>query len=210
MAPMLRIFGYAASINVRKVLWTCEEIGIRFVREDWGGAFRSTSDPELLAKNPVGMVPVVEDGETTVWESNTIVRYLASSRGRHDLLPAEPHRRAHVEQWMDWQASDLNNTWRYAFQALVRRNPQYDDPRAVEASIRQFTGAMAIIDAQLGETASHIAGSDFTAADIAIGLAVHRWLSTPFDKPRYDHVDRYYRRLSARPAFARYGRDGRP
>ena len=86
---MLRIYGYAASINVRKVLWTCAELGLPFEREDWAGPFRPTSDPAFLSLNPVGMVPVIDDEGAIVWESNTIVRYLAASRGRTDLLPAD-------------------------------------------------------------------------------------------------------------------------
>ena len=58
---MLRIYGYAASINVRKVLWTCAELDLRFEREDWAGPFRPTSDPAFRSLNPVGMVPVIDD-----------------------------------------------------------------------------------------------------------------------------------------------------
>ena len=195
----VRIYGYAASINVRKVLWTCDEIGIPFTREDSAGA-----------RNPVGLVPVLEDDGATVWESNTIVRYLAASRGRSDLLPDDPKERANVENWMDWQGSDLNNTWRYAFQALVRRNPDYQDPRAIAVSTRQFTAAMGIVDAQLRKTAAYVAGATFTVADVAIGLAVQRWFGLPCDKPGYADVRRYYELLCERPAFARHGRDGGP
>lgn len=56
--------GYAQSINVRKVLWACEELGLDFEREDWGGAFRSTSEPQFCALNPAGMVPVIGDDGT--------------------------------------------------------------------------------------------------------------------------------------------------
>ena len=94
---MLKIYGYAQSINVRKVLWACEELGLAFERQDWGGAFRSTSEPQFRALNPVGMVPVIDDDGEVVWESNVIVRYLATSRGRTDLLPTEPAPRARVE-----------------------------------------------------------------------------------------------------------------
>jgi len=210
VAPAVRIYGYAASINVRKVLWVCDELGVAFVREDWGGPFRATADPAFLAKNPFGLVPVLADGDLTIRESNTIVRYLASSRGRSDLLPEEPRARARVEQWMDWQASDFNNTWRYAFQALVRRNPEYQDARAIDTSLRQFTKAIDVVDAELQRTDSYIAAATFTVADIAIGLAVHRWYSLPFAKPTHDALLRYYDRLSSRPGFARYGRDGGP
>jgi glutathione S-transferase len=207
---MLKIYGYAHSINVRKVLWTCEELGLAFEREDWGGSFRSTSEARFRALNPVGMVPVIDDAGTVVWESNVIVRYLATSRGRADLLPAEPAARAHVEQWMDWQASDFNNSWRVCFQALVRRNPAFQDKAAIDASVELFNRMVGIIDGQLGSTGTCIAGERFTVADIAIGLSLHRWRSMPMPRPPYANVDRYFDRLLERPGFVRYGRDCGP
>ena len=207
---MLKIYGYAQSINVRKVLWACEELGLAFERVDWGGTFRSTSEPEFRALNPVGMVPVVDDDGTVVWESNVIVRYLATSRGRTDLLPCEPAGRARVEQWMDWQASDFNNSWRVCFQALVRQNPAFQDKGAVAASNDLFNRMVGVIDAQLARTGAYIAGTSFTVADIVIGLSLHRWQSVPMPRPQYANVDGYLRRLLERPAFARYGRDSGP
>lgn len=207
---MLKLYGYAGSINVRKVLWACEELGLAFEREDWGGPGRPTAEPAYRALNPVGLVPAIDDGGVVLWESNVIVRYLCASRGRQDLLPVDPAARARIESWMDWQASDFNNSWRGAFMGLVRRNPAFRDPAAIERSATAFNAMMAIVDGRLGETGAHIAGPAFTAADIAIGLSVHRWYSTPIDRPRLTHVERYYAQLCERPGFRRYGRDGGP
>lgn len=205
---MLRVYGYAGSINVRKVLWTCVELGLDFEREDWGGPFRSTSDPDFTSLNPMGMVPVIDDGGTIIWESNTIVRYLAASRGRVELLPIDPGQRAQVEKWMDWQASDFNNSWRTAFQGLVRGNPSCQDPAAIEHSAASFSRLVAIVDTQLGQSNAYICGTQFSLADIPIGLSIHRWRSLPVEKPRLVHVDRYYERLCERMGFRQYGRDG--
>ena len=207
---MLKIYGYAQSINVRKVLWACEELGLAFEREEWGGAFRSTSEAQFRALNPVGMVPVIDDGGKIVWESNVIVRYLATSRGRADLLPTEPAARARVEQWMDWQASDFNNSWRVCFQALVRRNPAFQDKAAIDASVDLFNRMVGIIDGELARTGAYIGGEQFTVADIAIGLSLHRWRSVPMPRPSFVNVDRYLERLLERSGFVRYGRDGGP
>ena len=204
---MLKIYGYAQSINVRKVLWACEELGLAFEQVDWGGAFRSTSEPEFRALNPVGMVPVIDDDATVVWESNVIVRYLAASRRRTDLLPVDAAARARVEQWMDWQASDFNNSWRVCFQGLVRRNPAFQDKAAIEASVDLFNRMVGVIDTELARTGGYIAGTSFTVADIVIGLSLHRWQSVPMQRPQYANVDRYLGRLLERPGFVRYGRD---
>jgi glutathione S-transferase len=204
---MLKVYGYEASINVRKVLWACEEMGLAYEREDWGGGFRSTSDPAFRTLNPVGMVPVIDDGGTIIWESNTIVRYLAATRGRTDLLPADPAQRAHVEQWMDWQVSDFNNSWRPVLQGRVRKNPAFQDPAVIEASANLFSSLVGIIDAQLAKTGAYITGSQFTLADIVIGLSLHRWRSIPMRRPEYLHVARYYDLLLERKGFVRFGGD---
>ena len=207
---MLRICGYEASINVRKVLWACAELGLEYEREDWGGSFRPTSSPAFLALNPVGQVPVINDGGTIIWESNTIIRYLAASRGRDDLLPTNPAERAKIEMWMDWQASDFNNSWRYAFQALVRKNSAYQDAAAIERSISDFNHQVRVADAELSRSGGFIAGPRFSLADIAIGLSIHRWYAVPAAKPSLVHVQRYYDQLCERAAFRRFGRDGGP
>src|SRR5688500_12185329 len=96
----LRVLGRKTSINVRKVLWTCAELDLPFEHLE--------SDPHLLAKNPNAMVPVIDDDGFVMWESNAICRYLAGKQPSGILLPGEPRARARVEQWMDWQATELN------------------------------------------------------------------------------------------------------
>ena len=210
---MLRIYGHPHSINVRKVLWLCAELELPYAREDWGGygRFRPLDTPEFRALNPVGMIPVIDDGGVIVWESNVILRYLAAKTGRHDLLPADPAARAGIEQWMDWQASDFNNSWRACFMGLVRGNPAFD-AAAIATSLQQFNAAVGIVDAQLGRNGGHIAGGSFTLADIPIGLAVHRWYSVPMEdaRPDYRHVAAYYDRLNTRPGYRAHGRNGSP
>jgi glutathione S-transferase len=198
---MLKILGRESSINVRKVLWTCAEIGRRFEREDWGTGFRPTSDPSFLALNPQALVPVIVDGDLVLNESNTICRYLATEAQRSDLLPATPRGRAQVERWMDWQATELNNAWRHAFLGLVRKSPAHQDPDAVAASAAEWNRQMSFLDRQLAATQAFAVGATFTLADVVLGLSTHRWMATPIERPALRHVEAYQRRLSARPAF---------
>jgi glutathione S-transferase len=196
---VIRILGKASSINVRKVLWTCEEIGIAHARADDG--------PEL-AQNPNGLVPVIVDGDFVLWESNSIIRYLANKWAADALLPREPQARAEVDRWIDWQATEFNSAWRYAFSAIVRRSPAFHDVSEIDASKQQWTRMVAILDGQLARTGGHVAGASFTLADIPIGLSVNRWFMTPFERPSFPHVEAYYDRLNGRPAFRQHGRNG--
>lgn len=207
---MLRILGKVSSINVRKVLWTCAELDLPFAREDWGSGFRSTDSPEFLALNPNAMVPVLVDGDNVLWESNTICRYLSARYGAGHLLPVDAGHRARVEQWMDWQATELNNAWRYAFMALVRASPSHRDAIQVAASVTQWNRHMGILERQLERTGAFVAGPDFSLADVVLGLSVNRWLMTPIARPVLPAVNAYVARLRERPAYLEFAGNGVP
>jgi glutathione S-transferase len=205
---VLTIYGRDSSINVRKVLWACAELGIAYRREDWGNGFRSTREPSFVAMNPNAMVPVIDDGGFVLWESNAILRYLAAQYGDGTLYPAAPKQRARIDQWMDWQASDLNRSWSYAFMALVRQSPAHGDQQQLAASIDNWSGFMRVLDQRLQETGAYIAGDRFTLADIPVGLSVNRWFGTPFQHPALPAAARYYDLLNEREGFRAFGRNG--
>ena len=209
--PTLEILGRATSLNVRKVLWACAELGLPYSHVEWGAGDLSLQDPAFLALNPNALVPVIRDGDFVLWESNTICRYLAAKAGRTDLLPAEPAARAQVEKWMDWQATELNNAWRHAFMGLVRKHPAYADAAQIAASTQAWNRQMALLDAALARGDGYLAGPALTLADVAVGVAVHRWFMTPLDKrPELQAVQAYYDRLGEPPGYRAHGRNGVP
>ncbi|WP_313178114.1 glutathione S-transferase N-terminal domain-containing protein [Stenotrophomonas sp.] len=198
---MLELYGKPTSINVRKVLWLCAGLDL---------AVQHHADPDadvLRGLNPNAQVPVLCEGDFVLWESNSICSYLATRAGRNDLLPVEPQARARVEQWMDWQATDLNTAWRHVFMARVRGHADYPDDARAEASLAQWNRLMAMLDAQLGRLA-YVAGDDFTLADIVLGLCTQRWRSTPGGKPVLANVDAWFERLRRQPGFAAHVDNG--
>ena len=207
---MLQILGKSTSINVRKVLWLCQELELPCELQQWGAGHRSTDTPEFRGLNPNALVPVIKDGSFVLWESNAICRYLAAAHAQAGLLPVNLQERAIVEQWMDWQATELNNSWRYAFMSLVRRSAAHTDPQAIAAGVGNWNRHMAILDQQLQVTGAFVTGTRFTLADIVLGLATHRWFMTPMERPALPAVTDYYERLSQRPAFLAHGRNGVP
>lgn len=196
----IRLLGRFTSINVRKVMWVAGEVGVSFDREDWGNPIRDPNVPEFLALNPNALVPVIIEDDFVLWESNAIMRYLAETRAPGRLLPTDARSLARVEQWLSWQVTELGPTWGYALMSLARKVPGWDDKAKVEDSIARWTAKMAILEGQLEKTSAHVAGDKFTLADIAMGVAVHRWFRVPFDRPEMPNVKRYYDRLLARPA----------
>lgn len=207
---MLKILGKTTSINVRKVLWTCAYAGIPYELEEWGSGTRDPDVPEFLALNPNGMVPVIVHDGFVLWESNTICRYLAGLAAGSGLLPAGPRARAVVEQWMDWQATELNPAWRYPFMALVRRSAAHTDAAQIEAGAAAWNAKMQLVEDQLARTGAFMTGEAFTLADIVIGLSINRWRSTPIAHAQLPQVAAYWKRLSAVLGFSDWCGNGTP
>lgn len=207
---MLRILGRASSINVRKVLWTCDELDITYQREDWGRGFKSLQQDAFMALNPNAQIPVIQQDDFVLWESNTIIRYLANVSQAEWLYPADPRQRAHVDQWIDWQACELNSAWRYAFMSLVRHSPAHQDARLLAAACKGWNHVMGILNQQLERTQAYVAGQDFSLADIPVGLSVNRFYETPLEHDALPAVRAYYERLTKRAGFALWGRNGTP
>jgi len=201
---MLRILGKRQSINVRKVLWTCDEIGLDYLQEDWGAGTRAVSDPEFLALNPKALVPVVVDDGAVLTESNSIVRYLAAKHARTDLLPSDALARARVEEMMDWQATELNQSWRTAFLAIARKNPGAATSEQVRESQAQWAAMMQLLERRLARGGPYACSGTFTLADIVIGLSVNRWFQMPMERPDLPLAHAYWQRLIERPAAKPY------
>jgi glutathione S-transferase len=197
---MFKIWGRKNSVNVQKVLWCCDELGIPYERVDAGGEFGVTREPEYLAMNPTALIPTIRDGGFTLWESNTIVRYLAAKYGAGSLWPEDPAARALAEKWMDYQLGTAWVAFRAAFLGLVRTPPEKRDPDQIEASLESTAKVLAILDTHLANE-DYVAGADLTVGDIALGSTVYRWLNMEIERPEMPNLEAWHRRLSARPAY---------
>lgn len=200
----ITIYGRANSINVRKVLFLCDEIGLVFDRHDYGRGFKPADSPEYRALNPHALVPTVVDGDGVVWESNTILRYLNARYGRDSLHPKEPLARAHVEQWMDWQLGHFQPAITAIFFGRFLKNPDYDKPDVIEAAITRVAAMMRRLSDQIERAGGYVAGDDLTLADMAIGPGVHRWYALVPDAEELAPLKDYYARLSQRPAYKKH------
>lgn len=196
---ILKVLGRLTSINVRKVTWVADEMGVAYEREDWGNPIRDPNVPEFLALNPNAQVPVILDDGFVLWESGAILRYLAEKMGS-DLLPADLRERAIVDQWVTWQAAELNPAWGYAVAALLRKRPEYNDGAKLLASITGWNAKMRMLDQQIARSGGFVANGRFSLADIVAALSTHRWLLTPFDKPDFPAVMEHYATMQSRPA----------
>ena len=188
-----------SSINVKKVVWTAQELALDFQRTEAGGLFGVVKTPDYMALNPNSMVPVIEDGDYVLWESNVIVRYLCARHSPGELYPTDLHERFDAERWMDWQQTTLNPASRPGFWQLIRTPPEQRDPTLLAESNAAVEALMATLDAHLAQR-HFMVGDRFTVADIPLACEVHRWFSLPQARQSRPHIERWYAGICARQA----------
>ncbi len=196
---MLKIWGRMSSINVKKVVWTAQELGLDFQRTEAGGLFGLVKTPDYMALNPNSLVPVIEDDGFVLWESNVIVRYLCARHSAGEMYPTDLRERFDAERWMDWQQTTLNPASRPGFWQLVRTPPEQRDAVLLGESNTAVEALMAMLDAHLAQR-HYMVGERFTVADIPVACEVHRWFGLPQARQSRPHLERWYEQLCARQA----------
>ncbi|MEO7401068.1 MAG: glutathione S-transferase [Polaromonas sp.] len=196
---MLHIWGRISSINVRKVVWTAQELGLDFQRTEAGGLFGVVKTPEYMRLNPNSLVPVIEDDDFVLWESNVIVRYLCARHSPGQMYPLELRERFSAERWMDWQQTTLNPASRPGFWQLIRTPPGQRNAALIAESNATVEALMASLDAHLAQRAFML-GEHFSMADIPLGCEVHRWFGLPQPRQSRPNIERWYQRLCTRQA----------
>ncbi|MBV8456821.1 MAG: glutathione S-transferase family protein [Acetobacteraceae bacterium] len=195
------LWGRSTSSNVMKVIWTLEELKLRYERIDVGGPFGKADTPEYRAMNPTGLVPTLQEDSFTLWESNVIMRYLCGAHARDTMLwPPDPQARARVDQWLDAQQTLMNRPQGVIFIGLVRTKPEERDNAAIARAIPEAARAYGMIAAELNKH-PFIAGDDLTLCDIAWGVHVHRWFTMEFDRPEIPNLRKWYERLLTRSVY---------
>lgn len=196
---MLKIWGRKNSSNVRKALWCAEEAGLAYERIDAGGAFGVVNDAPYRALNPNGVVPTLDDDGFILWESNTIVRYLAA-RYASDLYPQNLQARASAEKWMDWTTSSFAGPFRTVFWGTLRTPPEQRDAAAIQAAIDTCVRLLEIPEATLAKQ-PYLSGEQLGIGDIPLGSFIYAWFEMPIERPAQPHLKAWYERLKARPAY---------
>ena len=191
---MIKLLGRATSGNVQKVIFLLEELGLPYERKDYGRQFQNTTTPEYAALNPMQKVPTLVDGDTVVWQSNTILRYLAN-KTRSPLYPADSAQRSQVERWMDWVLAELNP----AYLAGFRDAKKAEAERAPDTATN-LANELKLLEGALAKTA-WVAGAQFSLADIALGPIVKRCIGFPLGLPASPKTQAWVAELQKRPAF---------
>ena len=197
---MMKILGRNNSSNVQKVLWALGELGLEYTRDDIGGPFGGNRETNYLIMNPNGLVPTLIDGDTVLWESNVIVRYLARKYAPNSLLPDSLTDLARAEQWMDWQQTVVAPAHFPVFWGLIRTAPEDRDLDAINNGRDRFEQVMTILDHHLSDSA-FVGGENLSMADIPVGIMVYRWFTLDIERMELPSLHRWYQRLADRPAY---------
>ena len=201
---MLKVWGRRSSFNVQKVMWLIRELGLAHRHVDAGGAFGGLDVPEFLAMNPHGRVPVIRDERATVWESHAILRYLAARHGGGKFWSDDPAARAPVEGWMDWSQTSLQPDFlNGVFWGFYRTPEDKRNWPAIRAALARCTGHFQKLDRLLQDN-SFLLGDALSLADITAGTSLYRYFELEIERPPLPQVERWYRTLQQRPAFAEH------
>jgi glutathione S-transferase len=202
---MMTIWGRANSVNVQKVLWLCEELALPYTRVDAGMHFGRNTEADYLAMNPMGKVPTLVDGDFVLWESNSILRYLAMQYGgASPVYPPAPSVRASIDRWLDWSLSTLQPAERPVFWGIIRTPESERDNERITADLAKVTAVWSVLDTQL---AGHpfVEGESLTLADIVLGAFAKRWFGLPgVERTPMPNLARWYSSLATRPGFIKH------
>ena len=191
---MIELLGRATSGNVQKVIFLLEELKLPYERKDYGRQFQNTMTPEYSAMNPMQKVPTLVDGDTVVWQSNTILRNLAK-KTKSSLYPSDPAQRSQVERWMDWLLAELNP----AYLAGFRDAKKAEGERAPDTATN-LANELKLLENALAKS-PWVAGAQFSLADVALGPIVKRCIAFPLGLPQMPKTQAWVAELQKRSAF---------
>ena len=201
---MIEVLGRVTSSNVQTVMWLSAELGLDVTRHDYGGSFGGTDTPEYRAMNPMGRVPVLKDGDVTMFESQAILRYLAAKHDATEMWPVDPVARAPVDQWMEWAKQNPFPVITYkVFWQMVRTSAADRNHNLIAEGTKELATLMPMAEAQIAKH-GWLAADRMTLADISFGTHLYRYFTVPFDRPDLPALAAYYEKLCARPAYAEH------
>lgn len=201
---MLKILGRATSSNVQKVVWLCEELNITYERTDIGGPFGGNREAEYLALNPNGIIPTIDDDGFVLWESNSIVRYLAEKHGKGtEFWPEDLQARASASRWMDWALSIVAPRHVPVFQGLIRTAEADRDYGKIAAARDLWSAGNKVLETWLADN-EFLSGDAFSIGDIPASPFTYRWFTLDIEREEFPNLKRWHDTVAARPAFKKH------
>ncbi|GHB22056.1 glutathione S-transferase family protein [Salinicola rhizosphaerae] len=198
---MLTIWGRRNSYNVQKVLWLADELNIDYRHRLAGGETGGLDAESFLSMNPNGRIPVLEDGDLVVWETDAILRYLSSAYASRAFSPRSAAAQSHIDRWMAWASTSLEPAFfTGVFWGFYRTPVERHDAEAITRALEKCARLYSILDAQLSK-APYLSGEALGLADIPAGTTLYRYFELDIPRPSLPNVEAWYERLMDRPAY---------
>lgn len=199
----IQIHGRHTSYNVQKVLWLADELALEYAHFEAGGRFGGNDSGQFLSMNPHGKVPVLREGHRVVWESNTILRYLADTYGHGQWISAEPFDRTLVDRWLDWSIGRFEPAFVRVFWGYYRTPVELQDRSVIEAGVIECEACLESLSRQIAEK-PYLTGELPTIADVTTGVFLFRLRAIDLDIAFPANVEKWYCRLTARRGYRRW------
>ena len=197
---MIELWGRKNAYNVQKVLWTLAELQLDYEHYDVGSNPDDLETVEFLALNPHARIPLLSYERQTIWESNTITRFLTALHSPGNLWPESAFDRSCAERWMDWELSKLQNDFIDLFWGFYRTPEALRDLKIIDQSKDKCEAHLQQLELQL-TSSLYLAGDLFTMADITCGSFLYRYQNMGLELSLPNQVKQWYLRLSKREAF---------
>lgn len=196
MTQPIRLHRFALSGHAHRVELFLSLLGLPVTLIDVDLMNGAHKKPDFLAKNPFGQVPVIEDGDITVYDSNAILVYLATRYDKaRSWLPQEPLAAAQVQQWLSVAAGALFNGPSTARVGLLFKRPvDVEKAQGVARALLQ------VVDAHLAKR-NYLVGSNPTIADVALYSYTALAPEGGIELDAYPHVLAWLARIEQLPGF---------
>lgn len=194
-AQPIRLHRFYLSGHSHRVELFLSLLNLPYERVDVALADKAHKQPEFLAMNPFGQVPVIEDGDVTLADSNAILVYLASKYGDDVWLPRDPVKAAAVQRWLSVAAGELAHG-----PAKARLATLFNAPVHAEEVIASAHQLFAVMEGELQKT-PYLTGAAPTIADIANYTYVALAPEGNVSLDGYPHLRRWLQRIEQLPGF---------
>jgi glutathione S-transferase len=154
---MYELYTSPLSQHCRRVVSLLEEAGIPYAKHPIAIEAGEHMSPAYMAVNPNHQLPALKVDDTTLLESNAMLRFLCDAHGLDAWYPKAPLPRAIVDQWLDWNQCRLGPAVTQLVMNKVFLGPK-GDPKAVEQATEKLADVFGVLE-------SHLNGRTFVAAD---------------------------------------------
>ncbi|KAF6993784.1 hypothetical protein CFC21_010627 [Triticum aestivum] len=203
MSPVVKVYGWAVSPFVARSLLCLEEAGVEYELVPMSREAGDHRKPDFLGRNPFGQVPVLEDGDLTLFESRAIARHVLRKHKPELLGSGSPESAAMVDVWLEVEAHQHHPAAAAIFvhcivAPLLGGAP---DQAVVNENVAKLRKVLEVYEARLSAS-RYLAGNDISLADLSHFPIMRYFMQTEYASlvEELPHVNAWWEGLKARPA----------